>query len=258
MSIQNEQKINLLLKSQPQGVVFQTSYLVKQGFSNQLLDRYKKSNWLKSIGAGAMIRSGDQVGYEGAAYALQQQSNLSIHTAGKTALALLGKTHYLPFSYKKVILFGKAKEKLPKWFINHDWGVQVDYYKTSFLPSELGLVEFEFKTFNFKISSPARAIMECLYLTPKKQELLECYQIMEGLNNLRPSLVQTLLEECTSIKVKRLFLYLAEKANHDWFNYINPEKVDLGNGKRSFIKNGVYISKYQITVSKALEEYGKL
>jgi hypothetical protein len=27
--------------------------------------------------------------------------------------------------------------------------------------------------------------MECLYLAPEKQELAECYQLMEGLNNLR-------------------------------------------------------------------------
>ena len=95
----------------------------------------------------------------------------------------------------------------------------------------------------------------CLYLTPKKQELVECYEIMEGLNNLRPKQVQELLEACTSIKVKRLFLYMAEKARHDWFKYIDLEGIDLGNGKRSLVKEGVYISKYQITVPKALENY---
>ena len=71
---------------------------------------------------------------------------------------------------------------------------------------------------------------------------------MEGLNNLRPNQVQKLLEDCSSIKVKRLFLYLAEKANHNWVKHLNTERIDLGSGKRSIVKNGVYDSKYKITV----------
>ena len=98
-------------------------------------------------------------------------------------------------------------------------------------------------------------MLECLYLVPKKQELVECYEIMEGLNNLRPKQVQDLLEQCSSVKVKRLFLYMADKAQHDWFNYINLEKIDLGKGKRSLVKEGVYISKYSITIPKILAVY---
>lgn len=66
--------------------------------------------------------------------------------------------------------------------------------------------------------------MECLYLAPEKQQLLECYEMMEGLNNLRPNLVQQLLEACQSVKVKRLFLYMAEKSGHDWVKYLNLKK----------------------------------
>ena len=75
---------------------------------------------------------------------------------------------------------------------------------------------------------------------------------MEGLNNLRPDLVQNLLENCSSIKVKRLFLYLAEKASHGWVQHIKLDKIDLGSGKRSIVKNGVYNSKYKITVPTEL------
>jgi hypothetical protein len=95
-------------------------------------------------------------------------------------------------------------------------------------------------------------MLECLFLTPKNQELVECYQLMEGLNNLRPHLVQNLLENCTSVKVKRLFLYLAEKANHSWIQHLDIEKIDLGSGKRSIVKNGVYNSKYKITLPTEL------
>jgi hypothetical protein len=90
---------------------------------------------------------------------------------------------------------------------------------------------------------------------PKEISLDECYELMEGLNNLVPGLVQQLLEKCTSVKVKRLFLYLAEKSDHEWMKFLNKAKIDLGKGKRSFAKKGVYVPQYQITVSKDLEDY---
>lgn len=70
---------------------------------------------------------------------------------------------------------------------------------------------------------------------------------MEGLANLRPKLVQELLQKCTSIKVKRLFLYLSEKANHSWVQFIDVSSVDIGNGNRRITEGGAYVSKYQIT-----------
>ena len=46
---------------------------------------------------------------------------------------------------------------------------------------------------------------------------------------------------------------MSEKAEHDWFNFLDLEKIDLGKGKRSLLTNGVYLPKYQITVPKELE-----
>jgi len=253
MSTHRKLKINQLLSANPSGIVFLSSWLVGQGYSLDLQKRYRKSDWFTTIGTGAMIRSGDDVGYEGAIYALQKQAGLFVHPGGKTALALLGKAHYLEMAQKKVTLFGGVDERLPAWFNNYDWGMEVDYYSSSFLSPKIGLTEIEHRTFSIKVSNAPRALLECLYLTPKRQELLECYQLMEGLNNLRPNQVQILLETCSSIKVKRLFLYLAEKANHSWFQYLDIKKIDLGKGKRSIVKDGVYNPKYKMTVPKELE-----
>lgn len=204
-----------------------------------------------------MIRLADKVGYEGAIYALQNQLGSTIHPAGKTALSLLGKSHYLEFSAKKLVLFGGKSERLPTWFKKHDWNVETEFHPSDFLPKDLGLTEFQISNLELKISSAARAMMECLYLTPGKQELLECCEIFEGLNNLRPAMVQQLLEQCGSVKVKRLFMYLAEKFEHEWVKHLNHEKIDLGSGKRSLAQNGVYIPKYQITVSKEVAAYAR-
>jgi hypothetical protein len=257
MTTVNKTKINQLLQEQPLGVVLLSSWLARQGYSIDLQKHYRKTKWLQSIGKGAQIRADDKVGYEGAIYSLQKQSELTIHPGGRTALSLLGKAHYLELNSRKVVLFGATGEKLPTWFKKHDWGVKPDYHETSFLSPGLGFTEVEIKSFSIKVSGAARALMECLYLAPLKQELTECFELMEGLNNLPPKQVQALLENCQSVKVKRLFLYMAEKADHSWFKQLDPTRVDLGKGKRSIVKNGVLIAKYGITVPKELEEHGK-
>lgn len=236
MSTEKRSKINQLLASQPQGTVMQSFWLREQGYSLDLQKRYKKSNWLESLAPGALIRMYDNVTYEGGIHALQYQSGMSIHPGGKTALGMLGLSHYLEFSQKLVTLFGGGKEKLPSWFTSTDWGTTINYHATSFLPTEMGLTNISLKKFSIQISNETRAIMECLYLVPDEQDLVECFQFMESINKVRPIVVQKLLEACTSIKVKRLFLYLAEKANHSWLQHLDLEKIDLGKGKRSIVR----------------------
>src|SRR5437899_1424002 len=87
------------------------------------------------------------------------------------------------YSTKKVTIFGGKTEKLPAWFQKHDWGVAIDYHRSSFLPDDLGMTDLDVvqQSFTIKVSGPARALMECLYLAPEKQELTECYQLMENL-----------------------------------------------------------------------------
>jgi hypothetical protein len=200
-----------------------------------------------------MKRKGDNITYEGALFALQNQAKLTIHPGAGTALALQGKAHYLELSAKSITLFGAQNEDLPSWFKKYHWGYSVHLQRTNFLPPNLGLKELEIRNFKILVSDPARAMLESLYLVPKHHSLLECHEIMEGMNNLRPSKVQELLEQCGSVKVKRMFLYLAERSGHDWVKYIEMGKIDLGSGKREIVKGGAYNSKYQITVDKELE-----
>src|SRR5690554_1884516 len=194
MSTENHSKINRLLYANPAGIVFTSHWLSEQGYSSELQRRYRKSGWLESIGTGAMVRVGDRVGYEGAIYALQNQAGKFIHPAGKTALSMLGKAHYLEMGRSSITLFGD-KEGLPTWFKNYDWGMDMRYYTSNFLPVDMALTDIELKNFSIKISSPAQTILECLYLVPQEQSLVECFELMEGLNNLRPDVIQGLLEQ---------------------------------------------------------------
>ena len=87
-----------------------------------------------------------------------------------------------------------------------------------------------------------------LYCVPNKATVNEAYQIMELLVSLKPTLMQELLENCTSIKVKRLFLYMAERAGHACLNRLDLSKIDLGNGVREIVKGGTLDRKYNIII----------
>jgi hypothetical protein len=251
MSAISRKKLNQLLSSTPRGVVLLTSWLNANGYSPDLVKRYRSSGWLESIGFGANIRSGDAVDYFGALYALQEQCGSSIHVGARSALSVQGKSHYLELSAKKIILFSANKDgRLPEWFKNFDWGIEVELHSSDFLPDDLGILNFTIKEFSVKVSGQIRALMECLYLAPNYQDLTECYELMEGMNNLHPKKVQELLDNCHSIKVKRLFLYLAEKFRHAWFKYLDLSNIDLGSGKRKIVENGALDEKYKITVPK--------
>jgi Transcriptional regulator, AbiEi antitoxin, Type IV TA system/Transcriptional regulator, AbiEi antitoxin N-terminal domain len=254
MDVHPKTKINALLQSWPSGTVGLSVWLEKQGVSRQLQRHYQKSGWFESLGRGAFRRAGDTADWLGALYALQKQGGLDIHAGGQTALGLLGQAHYLELNAKTVQLFAPRKTLLPAWFRNHDWGLKPELHNTNFLPAAIGLVDVEHKLFTVKASGTARAVMECLYLAPEKFDLVEAYQIMEGLGTLRPAVVQTLMEQCGSVKVKRLFLYMAGKAGHAWVKHLDRSKVDFGSGKRSVAPGGVYAPKYEITVPKELAE----
>jgi hypothetical protein len=255
MGIHLESKINFLLQQWPAGTVMLTSWLEDRGISRLLLAKYKKSYWIEAFGKGAFRRTGDIIAWSGGVYTIQTQSNTpNIHVGGLTAIALQGSGHYIRFK-KTIQLFGYKKTNMPRWFKNHKWNEPIEYYRAAFLPAEIGLTEYKDKTFSITISSLERAMLEALYLAPDKIDLIECYHILEGLIGLRPNLLQELLDNCSSVKVKRLFLYMANKACHEWFKFIDVTTIDLGKGKRSLVKHGVYDANYAITIPK---ELGKL
>ncbi len=245
-------KINQLLQELPQGVVVLASWLHSKGYSYELQRRYKESQWLESIGNAALKRKGDTIDVYGALYALQYQADKKVHVGGISSLAMQGFAHYIKMEEKRVYLFSDTNFNVPKWFQHYVWSETAVIIKRNTFHATLGLIDFRHQNFSIKISSPARAVMECLEMSPSQFDLVEAYQILEGLNSLTPYDVQVLLENCTSVKVKRLFLFLAEKCGHAWFNYLNFEKINLGSGKRMIVENGVYIIKYQITVPKSL------
>ena len=123
--------------------------------------------------------------------------------------------------------------------------------------SELGLSEFREKDLVLKIAAPERAAMEMLHLVPGKVGFDEAFLIMENLATLRSEVVQRLLVMCRSIKVKRLFMFMAEKHGHSWVSELDISRLDLGKGKRMIVPKGCFDTKYRITIPRDRYEEGE-
>jgi hypothetical protein len=248
-----ESKINQLLKQWPKGTVATASWLQAQGVYRQLARRYAASGWIQPLGHGAFIRSGDAVDWFGGLYALQTQLRLSVYAGGSTALSLKGLGHYLALGERAVVsLFSEHRDHLPAWFTRHAWGVRLQVHSPRlFTTSQTSdFTDVQHGEFSVRVSAPERAILEALHLATTNEAIVHAVDLMSGLSTLRPQVLQSLLEACRSVKVKRLFLWAAESAAHEWFNRLAVDRLDLGKGKRSLYRGGRFDPKYRITVPK--------
>ncbi|WP_409029029.1 type IV toxin-antitoxin system AbiEi family antitoxin domain-containing protein [Gracilimonas sediminicola] len=248
-------KINQILQEWPDGTVLTTEWLKEKGVSRQLADSYKKSGWLESYGNGAYKRPHQEIAWSGALYTLQEIGGYSIHIGGKSALEKHGLGHYVrKGSKERMVLWKKPKEKLPRWFTKRKWDKDLEIRSATLFNHEDLLTTIESEGLNLSVSVAEQAILEYLYDVPKREGWDEANYLMEGLVSLRPNVLQSLLKQCTSIRVKRLFLYLAEQQQHSWFKRLDVSDIELGKGKRQIIKGGTLNKKYQITVPEIKRE----
>ena len=259
MTREYERKLNHFMVSAPSKVVLTTEWLEEQGISSKLAWWYVHSGLLERLGMKAYKKAGDSLTWAGAVAALQSQMHLPLHVGGKTALQILGRSHFIPIQgIKQVMLFADLNTRMPSWLGNKkSWDVQFEIFRTSLFDVKdkfLGIIERPVDGIILQISSPERAAIEILYLYPKHQSLEEVALLIENLGQLRPLVVQSLLEKCNSIKVKRLFLYLAEKFQHTWLSDLDFKKINLGHGKRVIGPGGKYDSKYKLSLPEMTGE----
>ena len=252
-------KLNDLVTQTPSGTVLTLLWLKEHGVSCKLAWWYVQSHWLERVGNEAYKKYGDKVSWVGALAALQNQLHLQLHVGAKTALELLGQAHFIPMQgIKRVALFNSSNAKVPLWFRNPQmWDAECVIYQASLFDeddSRLGVINRPIDGINVYLSSPERAALEVLYLVPNKQSFEEAYKLIETLSQLRPNLVQSLLEKCKSIKVKRLFLCLADKFQHPWLTKVDLSKVNLGQGNRVIGEGGKYDAKYHLSLPEITEE----
>ena len=54
------------------------------------------------------------------------------------------------------------------------------------------------------------------------------------------------------MKVKRLFLFFADRHRHAWLKRLEKDTISLGTGKRMLVKGGKLNKAYQITVPEEI------
>ncbi|MEJ0063314.1 MAG: type IV toxin-antitoxin system AbiEi family antitoxin domain-containing protein [Alphaproteobacteria bacterium] len=264
----------------PYGLVVTRSWLMdKGGVERHTLDNWIKSEQLVSVTSEVRgvfkLPETTRLTWEGVVCSLQRMHEV-VMPGGLTALTLQGHAHYLsPLAHKTVHLY--SQEKMPEWinkfplqttYIHHknlplkalrSTGLKNHVYSTKHGQSYEDTIPWAWRLdeWPLTISGPERAMFEVLMDVPENTSLEHANQLMQGLPMLSPIKLNRLLSRCENVKVKRLFLWLAEKNQLPWLKKIDLDKFSmesgaLGSGKRELVKGGKLDPKYLITVPKEM------
>ena len=252
-------KIQKLIEAWPAKAIRAVAALKQLGYSQDLINSYRYSGWLKSVGEGAVILSRDEPTLYGAFYALQRDLQLKIHVGGLTALEMQGRGQYAKGGVPRVWVFGEVR-RLPKWFTNYPWKEELRFSGAKFSAdySTKGFTTWGEAQPEVQISGEIRAMLELLTLVPKSESIEQARDLMLGLAAVHPKQVTEALKGCKSVTAKRLFLLLAEHCGHQWLAKINQQEIYLGSGARNLFPGGVFNSKYQLTLPNTFSETGEV
>lgn len=246
-------KINRLLSYGVYEGLFFSEWLSKMGYSAQLVKQYKDSGWLESLTNGVMFRRNEKLSALAAVYSFSTQTGKNVRIAAHSALELHGFSHYIPMGKPKLMVsFDPLKPK--EWVKSDKFDMIIVPFSTRiFTDPQTQILKKD--NLELIVSTPEQAFLECLHLVPSHYNYMDLYYLMEQLTSLDPEGLQKALEHTSSQRVKRMFLYMAEKAGHYWFEMLNTETLGLTGSKLQLVEKGTYIPKYKITVPKELYDY---
>lgn len=236
-----------MLRQWPANGLQTAAALRAQGISRALLHHYAQRHWLEQVGRGVYRRPGDAPGWQAAVYTVQSAMELPVHVGGLTALELQGYGHYM--GERPLFLYAPPRTRLPAW-VESAVGREIRFISTNFLGDapDNGLHSITVEGVSVIVSTPERAALEMLYHVPGQVGFGEALEVVSGLASINVRLMQTLLEECSSVKVKRLFLYCAREARHSWYALLDRSRIDLGAGKRELVRGGTLDKEFLLTV----------
>jgi Transcriptional regulator, AbiEi antitoxin, Type IV TA system/Transcriptional regulator, AbiEi antitoxin N-terminal domain len=275
----NKALSNQLAHQLPEGLLVDTPWLKRHGYSRQLVNYYVHAGLLDQLARGVYARQRGTLKWEQVVISLQAVLlDTPLVVGGRSALEQQGYAHYLPQATQTVHLYGPKPP--PAWlqrlpaeprFIFHnakplfsgsaaladdddlrrDLTGRVARQDESPHPS-LVLRSWGQWDWPLVLSSPERAILELLDELPAGESFHQVDVLFEGLTGLSPRRLGQLLVDCRSIKVKRLFFFFANRHSHAWLKRLDRRKVDLGTGKRLLVKGGKLDPATQITVPEDL------
>lgn len=254
MSIEYKNKLNQLLQKSNSGGLYFSSWLKEEGYSDQLIKKYRDSGWFDSLSKGVIFRKGEKLNSFAVLNSYNMQMKKNFIVAAHSALELAGFNHFVPMGKPLLMVTHSKAEKLPNWLKQETFDRTIKTFTTeTFSKKFTSPYNEEFQ--NLRVSVPEQAFLECLLLAPYQYSYVDLFYILEQLTSLRPDILNQLLENTGNIKVKRTFLYMAEKANHAWLNELTSDNLSLGTSKLQLAQQGVYVPKFKITIPKELFEY---
>jgi len=271
MDMPTSKKLNWLEKHLPEGLLVDAAWLQAHGYSTALRSQYVAAGWLEQPTRGVYRRTRGELGWQQVVISLQTILEAQLVVGGKTALDLQGFAHYLPRRTTEIHLYGPKAP--PSWLKKLPLKIHFNYHNSGKIFREPAttmshsldidraraaadtgpggsLIIEPWGQWSWPLtqSSPERAILEALDELPDRESFEQMDKLMEGLTGLRPRRLQRLLCDCRNVKVKRLFLFFADRHNHAWLKHLDKTKVDLGTGKRMVARGGRLDRTYQITV----------
>ena len=277
-------KLNWLQHNLPDGLVVDAAWLHQKGFSSALRSKYVRHGWIEQVSRAVYRRPparlatpGEEQGlrWQNVVVSLQTLLACRVAVGGRSAIEQQGFAHYLASSSpREVHLYGE--EALPGWvsklrldtrFVFHNANrlFKEGSDRRGRLPTAAGSKSarggfirqpWGHPEWPITMSALERAILELLDEVPQRETFHQADMLMEGLRNLSPRRLQKLLADCRSVKVKRLFLWFAERHNHAWLKKLDRRGIDLGRGKRMLVRGGKLDPKYNITVPGDLDARG--
>lgn len=250
----------------PPGLFLDSTWLAARGVDRRLAHHYAERGWLERVAYG-VYRLPLPQGVNEAATAdwvvpllSAQWLGYDVHIGGPTALTLQGYSHYLtlgdadvaylygdepPTWLKRLELHSELRLRSKKLFSRPDLGLE------STQPNDWG-GGLNLWQQTVTLSTPERAILETLDELPSNEGFGIADAAFESLTNLRPRLLTSLLDDCRSVKAKRLFFVFADKHAHAWRKHLDPQAFDLGSGDRALTPGGRLHPQYRITVPENL------
>ena len=259
-----KQRLKPLLDTVPPGFVVDTRWLKAQGIDPKSIHDYVLRGWLERVTRGVYrrpvpegVERVSEVSWEIALLSLQRIMEHDLHLGGETALEMAGYSHFLRLGGQAhVHFYGTA----PAWLKRVPMRTKIVVHRRSLFgddPAGIGDSSRDVQETGLAVnvwrwpirtSVAERAILEALDELPNKASFDSLGKIFEALTTLRPGLLETLLAQCRSVKVRRLFFVFADRYRHPWRRYVDTSKIYLGSGPRALVKGGVLHPKYRIYV----------
>lgn len=249
-----ENKLDRLQRELPEGLIADSAWMQAHGYSSALRSLYVSAGWLDSPARRVYRRSNTPLTWQQVVISLKSVLDLPLVVGGRTALEQQGYAHYLSESVGEVHLIGPMHP--PTWLdhlpldarIRRHNSLRLFPYDAKVPPETIPVMVGAGLPLPIRYSSKGPAVLELLDELPEQESFHRADALLEGLSDLSAGRLQTLLEAWASVKVKRLFLFFADRHRHAWLSRLDTSRVNFGAGKRALVNGGKLDARYSITV----------